>query len=182
MNLYTSIQQSILDDLDTLKEEHAQQIAAVKSDYKQQLNELNQEYRTIVQEQINQKVNLSTHTAKQEFVFKKTDDMSATINTAYRNILPQLLKTTFLKEQLQKFFADYDAKTPLTVSGSHATELKNILTEMGYTSPQEEKSEGLGNIVYQTATTQAEFSIEDFLKDVQTRTIDKVMNLFKSND
>ncbi len=151
---------------------------SVERTLNQKVSDTQRVYTQEVERAIESQVNLSAFLERKSTTFGQGAKLEETINTLYEDMLPELLRTSYAKDQLAAFFAGVSKDTTITVTGSHSDLLISLIKDAApHASVATTSGDSLGSITYTVDQTVWEFSLGDFLNDVQSKTLSHVLAL-----
>ncbi len=179
MALSSIVAEKIDKDLANLSKAHAKEEQSVERELSQKISNTQRIYTQEVERAIESQVNLAAFQDQKNAVFGEGIRLQATIEELYLNLLPQLLETTYAEKNLSNFFQQVTSSTQLAITGQQSDLLLAIAKTYAPNTSVEVTSNStvLGAITYTVDQTVWEFSLRDFLNDVQAKTISDVLAL-----
>ncbi len=182
MTLYSTIEQRMKVDQEALEKKLSTEYESLAIQNRQEQNDKERLVKTMIDDVILEKVHLSTYTSKQQAYFSDIEEAGKIIESAYQNVLPQLLATETFKAHIAKFLRGVNAETEVIISGKYAKELQEAVKACGHNSiKNDENTSGLGSVTYTLTARHAEFTLEGFLDDVKKMTISHVSEFIRKN-
>ncbi len=170
----SKIDQELKDQVQTYQKEET----LVAKQLKQRVSDIQRIYTQEVEQAVKSRVNLVAFLAKKDHSFEAGVELNNQLDALYQDLLPEMLETSYGKAQLQAFLAGATKDTAFEVKGMHTELLSSILrTALPQASVATTSGTALGSITYTVDQTTWEFSLEDFLDTVQSKTLSDVLAL-----
>ncbi len=176
MTLAQHLSTLIDQDLQDLRKTHATQLHEKQMQQEDQLRGDRLQYQQQISDAVAQQVNLKNYQSRQATVFDHASALRQRIDEAYRLTASQLLRSKFGTQALQSVMTGVPLTTTITISGEHATVLRELITQLGFQSVQMTTGTGLGTLSYTLDKVVGEFTVEEFLEFVKKKTIGKLMS------
>jgi hypothetical protein len=175
MTLADSIQAQVDKDLEKLETQYKSDLQDVKNNWNFTLSEVKKLHSEKIDEAVSTQINFKKFQQSKTTKFELGYSLQTQLADIYADLIPEILKSNFVKELIQKTLQDIPKSITLTLVGQYSNELEQIITNLGYKTQLIDNKQILGTVQAQLESGHLEITIEDIIDIVKQKTLTSVM-------
>jgi hypothetical protein len=175
MTLADSIQAQVDKDIEKLEAQYKSNLQDVKNNWSFTLSEVKKLHSEKIDEAVSTQINFKKFQQSKTTKFELGYAIQTQLDNIYKDLIPEILNSNFVKELIQKAVQDIPKSTTLTLEGQYSNILEKMITSLGYKTQLIDNEKILGTVQAQLESGHLEITIEDILDIVKQKTLTSVM-------
>ncbi len=175
MTLADSIQSQINKDVKKLEAQYQAELKETKNTWDRVVSETKKIHAEKIDEAVATQINFHKFQQSKTQKFNYGYSIQTQLNSIYKDIIPEIINSNFVKDSIQKILKDIPNSTTLNISGNYSKELASITQSLGYKKNNLEQGSNLGAITAKLDEVNLEITVEDILDKVKQKTLPAIM-------